>query len=87
MPTPIKPATRVWECPGAPSAYMILAAPHLPAPEGKALRVAVASQPIGDDPPPTPEQVVACVAGPAACLGGAEVEGFGTGAFYYVDAP
>lgn len=83
----IKPATRVWECPGAPASYMTLAAPFLPAPEGKALRVAVASQPMGDDDPPTPEQVVACVAGPAACLGGAEVEGFGTGAFYYVDAP
>lgn len=73
--------------PRRPASYMTLAAPFLPAPEGKALRVAVASQPMGDDDPPTPEQVVACVAGPAACLGGAEVEGFGTGAFYYVDAP
>ena len=85
MPVIIKPASRVWECPGAPASYMALAAPYLPAPVGKALRVAVASQPVGDNPPPTPEQVVACVAGPAVCIGPAEVDGFGTGAFYYVD--
>ncbi len=80
----------MWEVPGAPAVFMNIAtaAGHLPAPEGKALRLAAASQPMGDDAPPTPAQVVACVAGAGAELvGPAEVDGYGTCAFYLITLP